>query len=55
VDPPKGLDTEDQESSEEIRALTNEETLRFFEVAKGTRWENLYVMAVRTACGKASC
>jgi integrase len=42
VDPPKGLDAEDEESSEEIRALT------IFEAVRGTRWENLYVVAVRT-------
>ena len=48
VDPPKGLDADDEESSEEIRALTNQEALRLFEAARGTRWENLYVVAVRT-------
>jgi integrase len=49
VDPPKGLDAKDSpESSEEIRALTNQEALRLFEAAKGTRLANLYVVAVRT-------
>ena len=47
VHPPKGSSGYD-DGDGEVRALTDEQAIRFFEATRGRRWHHYYIAAIRT-------